>query len=103
MDKTTVFVLKDSQNYYVGCNSIISNNKQYMYSHSKSLINGFYTYSKKEEAENDLIKLRLEAKSIGFDIKFHIEKIDIIKTILEEKIGSGIQYVIIRNGKVQVA
>lgn len=103
MNETKVFVLKDSHNYYVSCNSIISDGKKYMYSFSWSLINGFYTYSKKEEAEDDLIKLRLKAKSIGFAIDFHVEKINMIKTALEEKTGAGIQYAIIKNGKVQVA
>lgn len=96
-----VFVLKDSNGWYVSGSSLSADSN--IYTFSKSLINGFYTYGREQDAKNDLDKLIRLSHSMRLDCDFHIEKINILKTILNEKVGSGIEYLIIHNGKIQVA
>jgi hypothetical protein len=87
MAETQAFVLKDRGGEYVGVNSISYDNEigEYIYSSSPQLINGYHTYTNELDAIKDLKLLQDKGIKINFGITFHIEKIDILKTIKNEK------------------
>lgn len=83
---TNAYVLRDSRGMFAGGNSISydKNSGKFIYSFSKYLTNGFYTYPTKKVAYEDLVKLKKIAKEINFNIDFSIEQIDFINIIMYE-------------------
>jgi len=73
-----IFVLKDNKGNYIGSNSISYDreSKQYIYSYSKYLTNGFYTYQCESDALNELDILQEKAIKIKIGTKFHVERIN---------------------------
>ena len=80
------FVLKDERNNYVGSNSISydKETKQFFYSYSEWLTNGFYTYPTESSAKEVLKKLQEIATKNKISIYFHVEKINKLKISTEE-------------------
>jgi hypothetical protein len=86
MAETEVFVLKDHGGKYVGVNSISYDKeiKEYIYSLSDQLTNGYYTYTNELDAIKDLKLLEDKGLKIKFGTTFHIENIDILETAKNE-------------------
>jgi len=80
------FVLKDERNNYVGSNSILYDKptKQFFYSYSEWLTNGFYTYPTESSAKQALKSLQEIATKNRISIYFHVEKINKLKILIEE-------------------
>jgi len=80
------FVLKDERNNYVGSNSILYDKptKQFFYSYSEWLTNGFYTYPTESSAREALKILQGIATKNKISIYFHVEKINKLKISIEE-------------------
>ena len=86
MTKTTSYAVKDDQGNYVGANSISYDGKSggYLYSCSRFVTNGFYTYGSFERAKKCADNLNEIAKNIGFDRVFYVQEINLANVILEE-------------------
>jgi len=86
MTEQEVFVLKDSRGNYVGVNSISydKQTKKYMYSYSEQLANGYYTYTDKSDAKNELNLIQEKGVKIKFGIAFHIERINMLEVSRNE-------------------
>jgi len=80
------FVLKDQNGYYVGSNSISYSKgiRQHVYSCSKYLTNGFYTYQTLTAAEAGLKILQDKETKINNGKQFHIEEINRYKVLMSE-------------------
>lgn len=94
----SAYVLKDTQGIYVGSNSISydKESKNFLYSFSQYLTNGFYTYPTMLSANKDLEKLKDIANKIGFEMGFYIEKINPITIIKQESKIIGVKQIIHR-------
>ena len=86
VEEERTFVLKDNRGNYVGSNSISQNKqaKQYVYSYSKFLTNGFYTYQTSEAAEVGLKILQDKETEINIGKEFHIEEINRYEVLKQE-------------------
>lgn len=84
MNKSTnecSYVIKDDDGNYVG--DIAERTNYYVYSYSDRFKNGIFS-APIEMAQIQLDKCKNIAKRIKFDKEFHIEEINIIKTIHKE-------------------
>lgn len=91
------FCLKDSNDNYVGVNSIGYDHetKKIIYSYSKTLVNGFYNYSDFNDAQIQLDKLNSANSRFKLQKTFHIEEIDMKEALIHENglVISGIPFV----------
>ena len=81
-----VFILKDANQDYVGVNSISYDEltRNYIYSFSPQLLNGYNTYTDETDANNQLKLLQEKGQKIKFGMDFHIEKINMVEVINKE-------------------
>ena len=81
-----VYVLRDEKGRYTGDNAFSYNeeSKDYSYSYSDRLVNGFYTYPTEEKALKALEKLQEQVMKIGSDMKFSVQKINMNEVITYE-------------------
>jgi len=86
MTNNEIYVLKDEEDNYVGVNSISYDKltRENIYSFSDRLVNGYYTYTNKSDAINELELLQQKGQKINFGITFHIEKINMLEIIKNE-------------------
>ena len=85
-----VFVLKDQDDNYIGVNSIgyYPETKKVIYSYSKTLVNGFYSYSDFSDAQIQLDKLNSANTRFKLPKTFHIKEVDMKEiALVESKIG----------------
>lgn len=77
-----VFVIKDNNGMYTG--DITERTKEYVYSYSTRLNNGFFTYPDEKSVITQLNKCKIKTQLLEIDILFHIEQIDFIDVLDQE-------------------